>query len=106
MPIYILYAKDKPGSLERRLEHYAAHRAFIEAQGEIGSVSVVVSGPLQTENGEAMTGSMILVNAPTRGAVDQFAAQDPFMREGVWGEVSITRFHCRYASERQLDAIL
>lgn len=105
MPLYILYAKDKPGSLEKRLEYYGAHRAFIESLDETGIVSVVMSGPLQTDNGEAMTGSMILLNAPTREAVDQLTAQDPFMREGIWEEVSITRFHCRYASDSPFNSI-
>lgn len=105
MPLYILYAKDKPGSLEKRLEYYGAHRAFIESLDEIGLVSVVMSGPLQTDNGEAMTGSIILFNAPTREVVDQLAAQDPFMREGIWEDVSITRFHCRYPSDSHFNPL-
>lgn len=96
MSFYVLYAKDKPDSLERRLEHYAAHRTFIE-RGAPG-VAVVMSGPLQTDNGEAMIGSMIMLEASSREAVERFVAEDPFMREGVWGEVSIARFYCRHTS--------
>lgn len=102
MSLYILYAKDKPDNLESRLEHYAAHRAFVEAQSEIGHITVIMSGPLQSDDGGVMVGSMLLIDAPTREDVDQFVAQDPFMRAGVWGEVDITRFYLRHSSPRSL----
>ena len=105
MPLFVLYAKDKPDSLERRLEHYAAHRAFIEAQDELSNVTVIMSGPLQTDGGEAMIGSMLLIEAPNREEVDQFIAKDPFMRAGVWGDVSIARFYRRYSSVRGLEPL-
>lgn len=102
MPFYVLYAKDKPESLERRLEHYAAHRTFIERGAP--EVAVVMSGPLQTDNGEAMIGSMIMLEASSRMAVERFVAEDPFTREGVWGEVSIARFYCRHVSGGSLPS--
>lgn len=105
MPLFVLYAKDKPGGLERRLEHYAAHRAFIEAQDDLGDVTVIMSGPLQTDDGETMIGSMLLIEAPTREEVDRFVAKDPFMRAGVWGDVSIARFYRRHGSARGLESL-
>lgn len=105
MPLYVLYAKDKPYSLERRLEHYAAHRNFIEAHGGINDVSVLMSGPLQTDDGETMVGSMILLEAPTRAVVDCFVAADPFTREGVWAEVSIARFYRRHIAGHSLPPV-
>ena len=102
MPLYALYAKDKPDGLARRLEHYPAHRAFIEAQDGSAGITVIMSGPLQTDDGESMIGSIILVEASTREEVDQFVAQDPFMREGVWGELHIARYYRRYAAGHSL----
>ncbi len=95
MPMYILHAKDRPGVLQRRLSFYAAHRAFLEEQDEAGPVRVIMSGPLQTDDGETMTGSLLLLEAPDRAAVDRFVAEDPFTHEKIWGEVSISRFHRR-----------
>ncbi|MGE4483115.1 YciI family protein [Acidocella sp.] len=95
MPLYVLHAKDRPGALQLRMDHYAAHRAFLEGQDEAGLVSVVMSGPLQTDDGEMMTGSLLLLEAQDREAVDQFVAEDPFTREGVWGEVNVSRFYRR-----------
>lgn len=96
MPFYVLYAMDKPDSLDRRLEHYAAHRTYIEANDTAEGVSVVMSGPLQTDDGTTMIGSLILIDAPSREAVEQFIAKDPFTSEGIWGKVRISRFHRRH----------
>jgi uncharacterized protein YciI len=94
MPLFVLHAIDLPGALPRRLEHYGAHRAFIETEAE-HRISIVMSGPLQTDDGEMMIGSLFIIDAPDRAALEAFVAADPFTREGVWGEVRITRFHKR-----------
>ncbi|GAN78722.1 YciI family protein [Acidocella aminolytica] len=101
MPLYILHAKDKPGSLQLRLDHYAAHRMFLEEQDEAGTVSVLMSGPLQTDDGEQMTGSLLLLEAPSRDVIERFIAEDPFTREGVWGEVNVSRFYRRRSPGRE-----
>jgi uncharacterized protein YciI len=102
MPLYVLHAKDKPGTLQLRLDLYAAHRTFLEEQDEAGPVSVVMSGPLQTDDGEVMTGSLLLLEGPDRDAIDRFVAEDPFTREGVWGEVNVSRFYRRRAPGRDI----
>lgn len=94
MPLFALHALDRPGALPIRLEYYAAHRAFVETAVSYG-VAVVLSGPLQTDDGEMMTGSLFIVDAADRAAVEAFALADPFSQEGVWGEVRINRFHRR-----------
>jgi uncharacterized protein YciI len=95
MPLFALHALDHPGALTRRLEFYAAHRAFIESQSEAAGLSVVLSGPLQSDDGETMTGSLLIIEAPDRDTVCAFVAADPFTQEKVWGDVRITRFHRR-----------
>lgn len=104
MPLYILHAKDKPGVLQLRLELYAAHRTFLEEQEEAGVVSIVMSGPLQTDDGEVMTGSLLLVEAADRETMDRFVAEDPFTREGVWGEINVSRFYRRPRPRREAPA--
>lgn len=94
MPLFAVHALDNPGSLSRRLEHYTAHRNFIESDRSHG-VSIVISGPLQSDDGEIMIGSLFLIEAPGRAEVEAFVKADPFMVEGVWDKVQITRFHRR-----------
>jgi uncharacterized protein YciI len=92
MPLFAVHAIDKPGALPLRLELYAAHRAYLE-NGE-ALVTVVLSGPLQSDDGEVMVGSFFLIDAPDRATVTAFAKADPFAN-GVWGDIQITRFHRR-----------
>ncbi len=94
MPLFAVHALDKTDALPRRLEHYSAHRNFIEAD-QIYGVSVILSGPLQSDDGETMIGSLFIIDAPGRAEVESFAKADPFMVEGVWNSVTITRFHRR-----------
>jgi uncharacterized protein YciI len=94
MPLFAIHALDKPDVLALRLEHYAAHRSYVET-ADIGGVQVVLSGPLQTDDGESMIGSLFIVEAETRNAVTAFTESDPFRIFGVWGPVMISRFHKR-----------
>jgi uncharacterized protein YciI len=54
-----------------------------------------LSGPLQSDDGEIMVGSLFIIEAPDRDAIKRFTEADPFHQEGVWGHVHITRFHRR-----------
>jgi uncharacterized protein YciI len=94
MPLFAIHALDRPDALALRLEHYAAHRSYVEG-AESGGVRVLVSGPLQTDDGESMLGSLFIVEAEDREAVTAFTNADPFQIFGVWGEVAVTRFHKR-----------
>jgi len=94
MPLFAVHALDKPGALPLRLEHYAEHRAFIEAD-LAHNVSILTSGPLQSDDGSTMTGSLFIIEAEDRATVERFVAGDPFHVHGVWGDVKITRFHRR-----------
>jgi uncharacterized protein YciI len=94
MPLFALHAIDRPDALSTRLEHYAEHRTYIETEGEHG-LNVVMSGPLQSDDGEMMTGSLFLIEAPDRATVEAFVRADPFSKFNVWGEIMITRFHRR-----------
>jgi uncharacterized protein YciI len=94
MPLFAIHVLDRPGALPLRLEQSAAHRAYVETESDHG-LSIVMSGPLQSDDGEIMTGSLFVLDAPDRATVEAFVTADPFARSGVWGEVKITRFHRR-----------
>ena len=94
MPLFAVHALDKPDTLALRMEHYPAHRTFLEASDGHG-VSVTLSGPLQSDDGEYMVGSLFLVEAPDRQTIEAFIQADPFSVEGIWDKITINRFHRR-----------
>ena len=94
MPLFAVHALDRPNALASRLQHYTAHRAFIET-GDSFNVSVILSGPLQTPDGETMIGSLFLIEGDSLESVTTFVNADPYAVHEIWGAVSIQRFHRR-----------
>jgi uncharacterized protein YciI len=94
MPLFAVHALDRKDALPLRLEHYAAHRAYVESDALHG-VNVVLSGPLQSADGDMMIGSLFIIAAETQQGVEAFVQADPFHQAGVWDRLSISRFHRR-----------
>jgi len=94
MPLFAVHALDRPGALPSRLEHYAAHRAHVESD-RLHGVEVIMSGPLQSPDGEMMIGSLFLIAAPDQQTVEAFTQTDPFATQNIWGQISVSRFHKR-----------
>lgn len=92
--LFVIHALDKPGALKTRLAHYDAHKAFLSDTTAFG-LRIVMSGPLVSDDGEQMIGSLFLVEAEGREAVERFNAADPFKAADIWQTVSITGFHRR-----------
>jgi uncharacterized protein len=92
--LFVIHALDKPGALGDRLAHYDAHKAFLADPAPHG-VRTVMSGPLTTDDGTTMIGSLFLVEAPDRMTVERFNRADPFHDAGIWERVTITGFHRR-----------
>jgi len=90
--LFVVHCLDKPDATPRRLAAIDAHRAYLEKQGH---VDIVISGPLQSDDGETMIGSFFMVEAPDRAAVERFQADDPLFGAGVWAQRNIQRFFRR-----------
>ena len=89
--LFAIHAIDREGVLPMRLAHYEAHKAFL---GDTASfaVSIVMSGPLVADDGTTMIGSLFIVEAESRAAVERFNRADPFHAAGIWERVTITGF--------------
>jgi len=92
--LFVIHALDKTGAINVRLAHYDAHKAFLAGPSPYG-VRVVMSGPLTTEDGATMIGSLFLVEAPNCAAAERFNEADPFHEAGIWERVTITGFQRR-----------
>jgi uncharacterized protein YciI len=88
---FVVHCLDKPDSVALRLAHYEAHKAYLAG----AKVATVVSGPLVTDDGQTMIGSMFIVDAAHRDDVVAFNSADPFNTAGVWAQVQIHAFLMR-----------
>jgi len=89
--LFAIHAVDREGALDTRLAHYEAHKAFLADTAPHG-VEIVMSGPLVADDGHTMIGSLFLVEAADRAAVEAFNRADPFHAAGIWERVTITGF--------------
>jgi uncharacterized protein YciI len=89
--LFVLHAIDRPGALPKRLSNYDAHKAFLSDTSPHG-VKIVMSGPLTADDGETIIGSLFVIEAADRAAVERFNAADPFHAAGIWENVSINGF--------------
>ena len=85
---FVVYCLDHPGMVQRRLDHYDAHKAYLATT----PVKMVMSGPLLAQDQETMIGSFFLYEAADIGEVQRFNANDPFNEAGIWKSVDIRPF--------------
>ncbi|MEQ8858576.1 MAG: YciI family protein [Pseudomonadales bacterium] len=86
--LYVLMCKDKPDSQALRLATRDAHLAYVGSNAG----AIRLAGPMLSDDGESMLGSLFLIEAPDASAVRAFNADDPYTRAGLWGSVVIHPF--------------
>ena len=86
MPLFVVSCIDKPDSLSVRMAARDAHLAYANT-GE-KPVKVKLGGPY-LDGGGNMAGSLLIVDAPDRSAVDQFLRDDPYVTAGLFESVDI-----------------
>ena len=85
---FVIHAMDKKDGLLTRAKFYRAHRVHLDAAGTQG-VAVLTAGPLVAEDGETPVGSLFIVEAKDRAAVEAFTRSDPYYVNGVWETIEI-----------------
>lgn len=86
--LFSIYCIDKPGMLETRKAAMPAHVAYLAE----APVTVRMSGPLVEDDGETIIGSLYIVEAPDRAAVDAFQRDDPLVAADIWERVEVRAF--------------
>ncbi|NOD33401.1 MULTISPECIES: YciI family protein [unclassified Ruegeria] len=77
-----LIAKDKPGALQTRLDNRSAHLAYIEETGVVAQ-----AGPLL--DGDAMIGSLVILDVKDLAAAQTWADNDPYAKAGLFQSVDL-----------------
>jgi uncharacterized protein YciI len=90
--LFVVHALDKKDILPMRAKHYRAHRIHLDKSAD-HACDVVTAGTLVADDGETPVGSIFVVDAKDRGAVDAFVRSDPYQGNGVWEHVAIHRYN-------------
>lgn len=78
-----LMTTDKAGALQTRLDNRDAHLAYIAETGV-----VAMAGPFLNEDG-AMCGSLIVLDVEDMTAAENWAANDPYNKAGLFSDVRL-----------------
>jgi len=83
---YVLYCVDKSGHGRIRADNRNAHLDYLKKFAG----AIFAAGPLLDDAGDAMIGSLLIMDFPDRAAVDRFLADDPYGKAGLFASVRAT----------------
>ncbi|MFZ6645185.1 YciI family protein [Undibacterium sp. TJN25] len=86
--IYIFHLLDKPDSLALRTELRPRHKAYLAEVVD----RIAFAGPLMSEDGNSMLGSLLAIDFASREEALRWQADEPFTKGGVYGSVSVLPF--------------
>lgn len=76
---------DKPNHLQVRIDNRPAHVEFLKSNADM----VKLAGPYLDDDGQTMNGSLLVIDAPDRAALDAFLAADPYAKAGLFDKVMV-----------------
>ena len=79
--LFAIHCIDKPGMMDTRKAVMPAHIEYLGTK----PIKVVLSGPLVSDDGSAIVGSLFIVEAANRAAVEEFQRNDPLVHAGNLG---------------------
>ena len=86
--LFVVTATDNKAGMTTRANFYGVQRIRVD-QGQAHDVNVVTAGKLVADDGETPVGSIFVVDAQSRAAVDAFARSDPYHVNRVWEHIQI-----------------
>ncbi|KGQ44378.1 hypothetical protein JP28_05415 [Gallibacterium anatis] len=92
---YVIFAQDLPGTLQQRLAVREKHLARLSALQQQGRLLTAGPNPaIDDENpGTAgFTGSTVIAEFSSLAEAQNWAAQDPYVEAGVYGDVIVKPF--------------
>ena len=78
-----LIARDKAGALQIRKDNRDAHLAYIDSTKVVSQ-----AGPLLDDAGD-MAGSLVILDVADMVAAQDWAANDPYAKAGLFGKVEL-----------------
>lgn len=93
--LYAFICQDQPNSLQQRLQARPEHLARLQSLKEQGRL--IIAGPhpaIDSEDpGQAgFSGSLIVADFENLASAEQWAAEDPYQKVGVYKKVSVKPF--------------
>jgi uncharacterized protein len=86
--LFIIDCRDKPDHEDVRKDNRQAHLDYLKSFND----KVVAAGPLLSDDGERMIGSLLILDFPDRLLAERFTANDPYAKAELFESVTIRRW--------------
>ena len=83
---FMIYCLDKEGAAALRAANRQAHLDYLKKFIE----RVAAAGPLLSDDGAGMIGTLLIMEFPDRAEAEAFALNDPYRQAGLFQKVVIT----------------
>lgn len=83
--LFAIFCTDKPDSADVRAANRPAHLDYVRAIAD----QVVFAGPTQSDDGQSMNGSLLVMNFDDLAAARAFADNDPYFTAGLFESVVV-----------------
>ncbi|EZQ01352.1 MULTISPECIES: YciI family protein [unclassified Acinetobacter] len=94
MPLFVVTCTDQEGTVEKRLATRPQHLARLEKLAEEGRVIVAGAMPKDRNNPQAgFYGSTLILDFESREALDEWLADEPFLKEGIYASIDVKPFN-------------
>ncbi len=82
---FAIFCIDKADAADLRTANRPAHLTYLNGEAE----RVVLAGPTLSDDMLAMSGSLLIMNFPDLDAAQNFAANDPYNKAGLFESVTV-----------------
>jgi uncharacterized protein YciI len=87
--IFAILLMDRPGTADLRIQIRPEHRAYLSQLSD----RMAFAGPLTSEDGQTVVGSLLAIDFPSRAAVDAWLKDEPYTKAGVYEKSIIHVFN-------------
>jgi uncharacterized protein len=86
--LYTFVLLDRPDGAALRQRVRPEHKAWLAGVGD----RIAFAGPLTTDDGRSMIGSLLVIDFASREAAQAWLANEPFTRAGLYASTSVHAF--------------
>ncbi|MFN4998102.1 MAG: YciI family protein [Betaproteobacteria bacterium] len=86
--LFVFHLRDRPEAGELRKAIRPAHKEYLARVAD----RICVAGPLLSDDQAQMTGSLLVIDFPSRAAAEAWLTEEPFTRAGVYEASVVTAF--------------
>jgi len=99
--LYAIYLLDRPDASDIRERVRPEHRAYLGGAAD----RIAFAGPLSSEDGKGVVGSLLVMEFASREAVDAWLRDEPYTRAGLYASTTVHGFENRWPQQVGFPAV-